>query len=191
MFKRSRSSGSWSTASCVKTRVLAVGVQSGGSIGLIAALIFLASFSLAGCSSLTGWNIPGTEKSAIPTTKVYLVLENVETVAEEVRSQGEIYVDDAFFGHTSRPFFSKFVGNDLVVGTVQTEKQKVHNIEVVYPGYEAFEHERYFGALPEYSISFRLKRLPGEPVAAPPPEPQVEEEQEEKWYEFWKWFGGQ
>ena len=85
-------------------------------------------------------------------------MENVETVPESLRTRGEIYVDDAFFGHTKRPTYYKFVGNALVVGSVQIEKEKTHEIRVEFPGYEPFEHTRYFGTLQEYSISFRLKR---------------------------------
>jgi hypothetical protein len=176
----------------VRIRVLhrVGGVQSGGSIGLILTTFLMFLLSAAGCSNLTGWNIPGTEKSAMPTTKVYLVLENVEAVPEEVRPAGEIYVDDAFFGYTSRPVFSKFVGNALVVGKIQIEKEKVHTVKVLYPDYEPFEHTRYFGTLQEYSISFRLKRLADEPVAPPPAEAEAEEEDQRKWYEFWRWFDG-
>jgi hypothetical protein len=112
---------------------------------------------------MTGLRIPGTEKSAVPTTTVYLVLENVETVPERLRTMGEIFVDEAYFGNTSRPGYYRFVGNALVIGKVQIEKEKVHTILVEYPGYETFELTRYFGTLPEYSISFRLKRSPSEP----------------------------
>jgi hypothetical protein len=114
---------------------------------------------LAGCSNLTGWRIPGTEKGAGATTTVYLVLENVGTMPEEVQSQGEVYVDSAFFGYTRHPFYSQFVGNDLVVGEVQVAKEKEHTILVEFPGYEPFEHKRYFGTLPEYAISFRLRQM--------------------------------
>ncbi|GAB4350641.1 MAG: hypothetical protein Kow0099_34330 [Candidatus Abyssubacteria bacterium] len=113
--------------------------------------------TLAGCSNLTGWRIPGTEKGAGATTTVYLVLENVGTVPEEVQSQGEVFVDGAFFGYTRHPFYSQFVGNDLVVGEVQIAKEKEHTILVEFPGYEPFEHKRYFGTLPEYAVSFRVK----------------------------------
>ncbi|MBI4830394.1 MAG: hypothetical protein HY801_02330 [Candidatus Lindowbacteria bacterium] len=147
---------------------------------------FLLLLLFAGCSNLTGWRIPGTEKGAGATTKVYLVLENVETMPEEIRPQGEIYVDEAFFGHTSRPSYYKFVGNSFVVGEVQIEKDRVHTIEVVFPGYEPFSQTRHFGTLPEYSIAFRLKRLPGEPPVAAAPEPQAEKAAESPWYEFWK-----
>ncbi|UCD56833.1 MAG: hypothetical protein JSV16_13565 [Candidatus Hydrogenedentota bacterium] len=161
---------------------------------ILVALLFML-FASMGCSNLTGWQIPGTEKSAVPTTKVYLVLENVETVPEELRPQGEIYVDDAFFGNTSRPAYYRFVGNALVVGSVQIEKEKVHTVEVVFPGYEPFKHTRYFGTLPEYSISFRVKQFVAEPVLLPLPEAEDkekekgEEAQDKKWYEFWRWFG--
>jgi hypothetical protein len=109
------------------------GAGSGGRTALMLAVVCLSIFSLAGCSNLTGWRIPGTEKSELPTTKVYLVLENVETLPEELRTQGEIYVDDAFFGHTSRPTYYRFVGNALVVGTVQIEKEKTHTVRVTFP----------------------------------------------------------
>ena len=192
MSKRSRSSGPWFEESRVRIRVPhhVGGLQSGGSLGLILTTLFMFFLSAAGCSNLTGWNIPGTEKSAMPTTTVYLVLENVETVPEEARSAGEIYVDDAFFGHTSRPVFSKFVGNALVVGKIHIEKEKMHTVRVLYPDYEPFEHTRYFGTLQEYSISFRLKRLAGEPLAPPPAEAVAEEEEPRRWYEFWRWFEG-
>lgn len=133
--------------------------------------LFMALF-LTACSNLTGLRIPGTEKSAAPTTAVYLVLENVETIPEHLRTEGEIYVDDAFFGCTSRPGYYRFVGNALVVGKIQIEKEKIHTIKVVFPGYEPFEHRRYFGTLPEYPLSFRLKRLPGEPVTVWDEEPE-------------------
>ena len=129
---------------------------------VLLALIMLFS---AACSNLTGWRIPGTEKSAVPATTVYLVLENVETIPEHLRTRGEIFVDDAFFGNTNRPDYYRFVGNALVVGKVQIEKEKMHTIKVWFPGYEPFEHTRYFGTLPEYSISFRLKRISTEPAA--------------------------
>lgn len=141
---------------------------------------------LAGCSTTTGWQIPGTEKSAVPTTKAYLVLENVETLPEQARSLGKIYVDDAFFGNTSRPTYSKFVGNSLVVGKVQIEKEKIHTVKVEFPGYETFEHTRYFGALPEYSISFRLKRLTTEPATISEEETKKGEDRDKAWFEFWK-----
>jgi hypothetical protein len=125
----------------------------------VTGLVLIVCLMVA-CSNLTGLRIPGTEKSAIPATTVYLVLENVETIPEYLRTAGEIYVDDAFFGNTNQPGYYRFVGNELVVGKVQIEKEKIHTIRVAFPGYEPFEHTRYFGTLPEYSISFRLKRLP-------------------------------
>lgn len=115
-------------------------------------------FLLLGCSNLTGWRIPGTEKGAGATATVYLVLENVETIPEDVRSQGEIYVDSAFFGHTSRPAYYPFVGNELVVGTIQIQKEKTHTVAVKFPDYKPFEVTRYFGKLPEYSVTFSLQR---------------------------------
>lgn len=136
-----------------------VGIEKCKGSGFVPLVFFLAVLSMTGCANLTGWHIPGTEKSAEPTTKVYLVLENVETIPEGLRTQGEIFVDDAYFGQTSRPAYSRFVGNALVVGTVQIEKEKLHTIRVVFPCYEQFEHTRYFGTLTEYSVSFRLKRL--------------------------------
>lgn len=163
-------------------------ISGGRRSRLIPAGILLVLCALAGCSTLTGWDIPGTEKSALPTTKVYLVLENVETVPENLRTQGEIYVDDAFFGRTSRPSFYKFVGNDLVVGSVQIEKEKAHTIRVELPGYEPFEHTRHFGALPEYSIAFRLKRLEAGPAVVWESEAEAEQPEGAKWYEFWDWF---
>lgn len=162
------------------------GAGSGGRTALMLAVVCLSIFSLAGCSNLTGWRIPGTEKSELPTTKVYLVLENVETLPEELRTQGEIYVDDAFFGHTSRPTYYRFVGNALVVGTMQIEKEKTHTVRVTFPGYETFEHTRYFGTLSEYSLSFRLKRLASEPATASAPEPEAKQAEEKKWYKFWR-----
>ena len=167
-----------------------------GYCSAVAALLIMA-LALSGCSGLTGWRIPGTEKSAVPTTKTYLVLENVETIPENLRARGEIYVDDAFFGRTSRPEYSRFVGNDLVVGSMRIEKEKTHTIRVEYPGYESFEHTRFFGALAEYSISFRLKRLEAGPATAweretlteQPGKSLDEEPEESRWYEFWGWFG--
>ena len=147
------------------------------------------TLALSGCSGLTGWRIPGTEKSALPTTKTYLVLENIETIPDNLRTKGEIYVDDAFFGRTSRPDYYKFVGNDLVVGMMRIEKEKTHTIRVEYPGYEPFEHTRFFGALSEYSISFRLKRLDAGPASSWEKETLAEEPEESRWYEFWGWFG--
>ncbi len=144
----------------------------------IVVFLFLALF-LTACSNMTGLRIPGTEKSAVPTTIVYLVLENVETIPEHLRTEGEIFVDDAFFGCTTRPVYNRFVGNALVVGKVQIEKEKIHTVQVVFPGYEPFEHRRYFGTLPEYSIPFRLKRIPGEPVTAWDEEPEPPRTDEE------------
>jgi hypothetical protein len=100
---------------------------------------------------------------------------------EEIRTHGEIYVDDAFFGHTSRPTYYRFVGNALVVGEVQIEKDRIHAIKVVFPGYESFSQTRHFGTLAEYSVPFRLKRLPGELSVIPEAQPP-----EKRWYEFWK-----
>lgn len=159
---------------------------SGGRAAWMLAVVCLSIFSLASCSNLTGWRIPGTEKSELPTTKVYLVLENVETIPEELRTQGEIYVDDAFFGNTSRPTYYRFVGNALVVGAVQIEKEKTHTVRVTLPGYEPFEHTRYFGTLSEYSLSFRLKRLAAESAAASAPEPETKQAEKKKWYQFWR-----
>ena len=152
-----------------------------------AVVLLVVVLAVSGCSGLTGWRVPGTEVSALPTTKTYLVLENVETMPENVRVQGEIYVDDAFFGRTSRPVYNKFVGNELVVGSMRIEKEKMHTIRVEYPGYEPFEHTRYFGALSEYSISFRLKRLEAGPAVVWETETEAEPPPPEKsWYEFWK-----
>ncbi|MBI5114929.1 hypothetical protein HZA56_00485 [Candidatus Poribacteria bacterium] len=144
-------------------------------------VIILVFLLFTGCSNLTGWRIPGTEKGVGATTKVYLVLENVETMPEDIRTHGEIYVDDAFFGNTKRPTYYKFVGNALVVGEVQIEKDRIHTIKVVFPGYESFSQTRHFGTLAEYSVPFRLKRLPGELPVIPEPQPP-----EKRWYEFWK-----
>lgn len=158
-----------------------------GVVALLAGAVGMLS-TLTGCSNLTGWRIPGTEKAAGATTKVYLVLENVDVVPEEFRTQGEIFVDDAFFGNTSRPVYYPFVGNALVVGEVNIEKEKIHTVKVIFPGYEPFEATRYFGTLPEYSISFRLKQVPGAPAVATAP--ALDEGVEEKeWYQFWRWFG--
>jgi hypothetical protein len=154
---------------------------------ILAGLLLVIALQAA-CSNLTGWRIPGTEKSAVPTTTTYLVLENVETLPEDLRSQGEIYVDDAFFGRTTRPTYYRFVGNALVVGKVHIEKEKIHTIRVEFPGYEPFENTRYFGTLPEYSLSFRLKQVAAEPAVAWEAEEEVVPEKEKIWYEFWRWF---
>ena len=154
---------------------------------ILAGLLLVIALQAA-CSNLTGWRIPGTEKSAVPTTTTYLVLENVETLPEDLRSQGEIYVDDAFFGRTTRPTYYRFVGNALVVGKVHIEKEKIHTIRVEFPGYEPFENTRYFGTLPEYSLSFRLKQVAAEPAVAWEAEEEVVPEKEKTWYEFWRWF---
>ncbi len=180
MLKRKRSNGS-----PAPPRAGAAGVCGGRRFGLMAGGLALALLALAGCSNLTGWTIPGTEKSALPTTKVYLVMENVETVPENLRVQGEIYVDDAYFGRTRRPTYYKFVGNSLVVGSVQIEKEKQHTIRVELPGYEPFEHRKHFGALAEYSISFRVKRLESEPAVVWETQTETEEPEEKKWYKFW------
>ncbi len=153
--------------------------------GFTAAAVLIVMLAVSGCADLTGWRIPGTEVSAIPTTKTYLVLENIETVPENLRDEGEIYVDDAYFGRTSRPTFNKFVGNELVVGTMQIEKEKMHTLRVEYPGYEPFEHTRYFGALSEYSISFRLIRLEAGPSVVWEKEKEAEPPVKQKWYKFW------
>jgi len=121
--------------------------------------LFLVVLMFSGCSNLTGWRIPGIEKSAGPTTTIYLICENAETIPEGIRSYGEIQVDGAFFGLTSNPKYYKYVGNALVVGKVRTGKEREHTIRVAMPGYEPFESTRYYGTLPEYSISFRLKRV--------------------------------
>lgn len=130
-----------------------------GGVRSILTLLLMTLFVCAGCSNLTGWRIPGIEKSEGPTTTIYLVCENAETLPEGIRSYGEIHVDGAFFGLTSNPRYYKYVGNALVVGKIHTEKEREHTIRVAMPGYEPFEHTRYYGTLPEYSISFRLKRL--------------------------------
>ena len=153
---------------------------------VVAATILILVPAVSGCSDLTGWRVPGTEVSALPTTKTYLVVENIETVPKNLRTEGEIYVDDAFFGRTSRPKYSKFVGNDLVVGMMRIEKERMHTLRVEYPGYEPFEHTRYFGALSEYSISFRLKRLEAGPAVVWEKETETERPAEKGWYEFWK-----
>jgi hypothetical protein len=164
--------------------------------------MLLALLVLAGCSGLTGLSVPGTEKSGIPTTKTYLILENVNTIPDEIRDKGEIYVDDAFFGNTHTPAHYRFVGNDLVVGTMRVEKEKIHIVRIEYPGYESFEITRFFGALPEYSISFRLKRIEADPsaeggkeasekAAAKPEEKPQDESEESRWQEFWGWVGGE
>ena len=173
-------------------RVLNLNVGRRSSAGILAAsLVFLTMFFGAGCSSTTGWKIPGTEKGAGATTTVYLVLENVETIPEDVRPQGEIVIDGAFFGNTSRPMYYKFVGNALVVGTIHVQKEKIHTIRVKFPGYEPFECARYFGMLPEYSVAFSLKRVGEAPAAAPAPQPEAAQAQEKKWYKPWTWFGGE
>lgn len=151
-----------------------------------AAVLSIVVLAISGCSGLTGWRIPGTEVSELPTTKAYLVLENVGTIPDNLQTQGEIYVDDAFFGRTSHPLYNKFVGNDLVIGAVRIEKEKMHTIRVEYPGYEPFEHTRYFGALAEYSISFRLRRVEAGPAVVWETETEAEQPQEKRWYQFWK-----
>jgi hypothetical protein len=130
---------------------------------------------LSSCSQLTGWRIPGTEKGAGATTTVYLVLENVEAVPEQVRTLGEIYVDDAFFGHTSRPAYYRYVGNKLVVGKVQVQKERIHTLSIRFPDYIPVDITRYFGMLPEYSVTFSLRRTIEQPAPAESAEGSVEE----------------
>jgi hypothetical protein len=162
--------------------------MTGSNVGLkgrIAAAVLFVAVAAPGCADLTGWRIPGTQVDGIPTTKTYLVLENIETIPVNLRTEGEIYVDDAFFGRTSRPVFNTFVGNSLVVGTMQIAKEKMHTLRVEYPGYEPFEHTRYFGALSEYSISFRLKRLEAGPSVVWEKEIKAEPPVEKEWYKPW------
>jgi len=153
--------------------------------GLAVAFLIVA-LTMSGCGELTGWRIPGTEMSGVPTTKTYLVLENVDTIPENLRTEGEIYVDDAYFGRTGKPRYYDFVGNDLVIGVVRIGKEKTHTLRVEFPGYEPFEHTRHFGTLAEYSISFRLKRLEAGPAVVWEKETEVEPPPEKKWYQFWK-----
>jgi hypothetical protein len=141
---------------------------------LVSALGFIVLI-FSSCSQLTGWRIPGTEKGAGATVTVYLVLENVESIPEQLRTQGEIYVDEAFFGNTSRPAYYRYVGNDLVVGKVQVQKEKIHVFSIRFPCYMPVEITRYFGTLPEYSVTFSLK----EPVEQPKPVESAEDSVEE------------
>jgi hypothetical protein len=150
------------------------------AITAVLGLLFFMVLLSAGCSNLTGWRIPGTEKGAGATTTVYLVLENVETIPEDVRPTGKIFVDGAFFGNTSNPMYYRFVGNELVVGTIQLQKEKIHEIKVALPGYEPFVCARYFGTLPEYSVAFSLKRTGGAPEAVPAPPTEATQAQEKK-----------
>jgi hypothetical protein len=152
---------------------------------LAAATALFVALAVSGCADLTGWRIPGTQVDGIPTTKTYLVLENIETIPVNLRTEGEIYVDDAFFGRTSRPIFNTFVGNSLVVGSMQIEKEKMHTLRVEYPGYEPFEHTRYFGALSEYSIAFRLKRLEAGPSVVWEKEKETQPVVQKRWYKPW------
>jgi hypothetical protein len=131
---------------------LSQGIGFARACPVVAALAIIFS----GCSNLTGWRIPGTELGAGATTTIYLVLENVEAIPEQARPLGEIYVNNAFFGNTSRPTYYRYVGNELVVGKVQVQKERTHTISVRFPGYETFAVTRYFGTLPEYSVAFSL-----------------------------------
>lgn len=153
---------------------------------VVATIILIFAPAVSGCSGLTGWRVPGTEVSALPTTKTYLVVENIATVPKNLRTEGEIYVDDAYFGRTSSPTYNKFVGNELVVGMMRIEKEKMHTLRVEYPGYEPFEHTRYFGAFSEYSISFRLKRLEAGPAVVWEKETETGRAAGKSWYKFWK-----
>jgi len=143
---------------------------------LVSALGFIVLL-ISSCSQLTGWRIPGTEKGAGATTTIYLVLENVESIPEQLRTQGEIYVDEAFFGNTSRPGYYRYVGNELVVGTVQVQKEKIHTFSIKFPGYMPVDITRYFGTLPEYSVTFSLRKPPEQIKPAESAEGSVEEHQ--------------
>ena len=129
-------------------------------------LLLLAS-CLAGCITPSGQRIPGAARNTKATTRILLACENIAVVPEEFRESGWIFVDDAYFGQTSRPVYRKIVGNSLVIGTVQVEKNHAHQVKVLFKGYEPVVIERYFGNLEEYVVSFRLHALQPKPVAPP------------------------
>ncbi len=135
----------------------------GGARGV--ALVALA-WICVGCITPSGQRIPGAGRNAQATTQVFIACENIEVVPEELRESGWIFVDDAFFGYTSRPAYRRALGNALIVGAMRVEKNHVHQLKVVFKGYEPVVVERYFGNLQEYVVPFRLRPLQPKPVAA-------------------------
>lgn len=121
--------------------------------------------TVAGCVTPSGQRIPGVGRNAEATTQLYLACENIHVIPAEVRESGLIFVDDAFFGHTSRPAVRKALGNSLIIGRVRVEKNRVHRLKVVFRGYEPLLAEKYFGNLQEYVVPFRLRPLEPKPIA--------------------------
>ena len=95
---------------------------------------------------------------------IYLACENIQVLPEDVRESGLIYVDDAFYGHTRRPFYRRALGNSLIIGDVRIEKNRIHELKVIFVGYEPVMIEKFFGNLREYTEPFRLIPLRPKPV---------------------------
>lgn len=115
--------------------------------------------ALVGCVTPSGQRVPGVGRNAEATTEVLLACENVGILPKEVRDSGLIFVDDAYYGTTSRSFVRVALGNSLIIGRVRVEKNRVHEFKVVFRGYEPMMAKKYFGNLQEYVVPFRLKIL--------------------------------
>lgn len=131
-----------------------------GAAGAIALLLG------GGCVTPSGQRIPGAGRDAEATTEIVLACENIAVVPEEFRESGWIFVDDAYYGQTSRPRYRRLLGNALVIGSVHVEKNQTHRVKVIFKGYEPVVIERYFGNLTEYVVPFRVQPLQPKPVAA-------------------------
>ena len=131
------------------------------------ALAACAMLAVAGCVTPSGQRIPGVARNAEATTAIYLACENIRVLPEDVRESGLIYVDDAFYGYTTRPVLRRALGNSLIVGDVRVEKNRTHVLKVVFRGYEPVVTKKFFGNLQEYVVPFRLTPLRPKPI---PPE---------------------
>ena len=123
------------------------------------AVLALLSCGVAGCITPSGQRIPGAGRNAQATTQVFMACENIDVIPVDARESGLIFVDDAFFGYTSRPVYRRALGNALIVGQVRVEKNHEHQVKVVFKGYEPVVVDRYFGNLREYVVPFRLRPL--------------------------------
>ena len=129
--------------------------------GLVACVFLL----VAGCVTPAGQRIPGVGRNADVTTEVFLACENIKVLPTEVRESGLIFVDDAFYGHTTRPALRRALGNSLIIGRVRVANNQAHRLKIVFKGYEPMQAEKYFGNLREYVVPFRLIPLQPKPVS--------------------------
>lgn len=118
------------------------------------------------CITPSGQRVPGAGRNLRATTHIFFACENIDVVPADARESGWLFVDDAYFGNTNRPIYRRALGNALIVGSVRVEKNRVHELKIVFKGYEPVVLERYFGNLQEYYVPFRLKPLQPKPVAA-------------------------